>query len=341
MRTVLSPYEIGSSPAALAALLLADQDAGVLTMLPAPFAGSDADAVRAAADRSPSYTRFIESWRWTGPLWRQGAIRAASEGADFARRLARASAEIALNRAHAPSADPESPPAASHEALHTDIFDDEDRFLEMVSRDLLRGGIDPGISLPIVALTERIAAETASPLVCGELSSTIWKPRPGSAPAFSFSIPIPLGASGHALLALREALADSITGLGDATRHAESELRVGSLNGCTAAVTDAATDFEHAFNTFRPSLQSIDRKAGSAAAIVRIIVSVSLAPEGQAIRQAVTRIDRLIPASGRSGRPYGKPSEPVSSLVPQARTGQGNMLTVFRIRKSAWDADPA
>ena len=131
----------------------------VFTYLPVPGAGESRDDIRAALRMSPRYERLLESWRWSVPLWRAGVIASRLEpstpAADPAIEIAGATARI------------ESAPPFKVVAgfLHKQMFRAGDtatlslgpRPLDAVSADLLKGGPDPGISVPIVAGLDQFA----------------------------------------------------------------------------------------------------------------------------------------------------------------------------------------
>jgi len=133
----------------------------VFTYLPVPASGETREDIRAALRMSPRYERFLESWRWSVPLWRAGVIASrldpapATGSADPATEIAGASARI------------ESAPPFKVVAgfLHKHMFRAGDtaplalgpRPLDAVSADLLKGGPDPGVSVPIVAGLDQFA----------------------------------------------------------------------------------------------------------------------------------------------------------------------------------------
>lgn len=72
MNVVVSPYHLTTREApAMASLLLAER---VVTLLPASLESDSVHAAKRAAERSPWYTRFMETWGWTAPLWDEGVI---------------------------------------------------------------------------------------------------------------------------------------------------------------------------------------------------------------------------------------------------------------------------
>lgn len=312
MQLLLSPYEISaSSPAATAAMLLGNDHAGVLAVQPGPFAEVTPERARELAMLAPSFARLLDAWSWTGPLWRGGLVRAAGSGRALADMIARSRAEL--------TADPAL--TAAHSVLGT-IADDETAFVEALSRDLIRGGSDPALSLPLVSVAERLAAESESALICGDAAGLIWKPRLGAGPALSFSIPLPLGASGDELLNWRESLASPLTSLRESLAEAVTYARAARLNGHATAVRLAAESYATAFRS-SPVAEARNTSGRPSEAMI----SLSITPSGQAVRDAVARLSRVAPQRARR-----ELSASESTIAARTRP-----IAVLRVRPSAWD----
>jgi hypothetical protein len=146
MRIVISPYHLTTrEPPAMAALLLASQ---ACTLMPAPLQGADQEHVRAAAERVPRYLRFMESWRWTLPLWSAGVLSAGEAGDDVAEEIRAVCERIRRDERLAPL----------RAFVREDMYADPDRYLDAVAADLLKAGPDPGVSVPVAAGLDRFAA---------------------------------------------------------------------------------------------------------------------------------------------------------------------------------------
>ncbi|MBL8747330.1 MAG: hypothetical protein JNK58_13375 [Phycisphaerae bacterium] len=313
MRVLLSPYEIGSaSPAAAAAMLLARDDAGVLAVQPSPFESGGGERARELSMEAPSFGRLIEAQRWAGPLWRGGLIRAAETGRALAEMIETSRAELRAD----PSLSPVRNVIANREP------ENEASFIESLSRDLLRGGSDPAVSLPLVSVTERLAARAEAALVCGEAAGMIWKPRVGSGAGLSFSIPVPIGANGAALLEWRDALAKPLSVLRESLGGAVRLALGGRLNGQATAVRLAAESFARDFAACH--LERSQRLDGRPS---EVTISLAISSTGQAVRDAVARLARLAPAR----RPVG------DDLIEGGLAARGRPLALLRVRPSAWD----
>lgn len=141
---LVSPYHVTSREApAMVALLLCDR---VVTMMPAPEGeGARAGAER-LAERVPRYARLIEAWRWSVPLWECGVLVG-----DIAGRTP----GEAVHEAHG-----QIMSGADYSALRPLIceYADDGIYLRALAHDLLRGGPDPALTIPMAAGLDRFAA---------------------------------------------------------------------------------------------------------------------------------------------------------------------------------------
>lgn len=232
----VSPYHLATrEPPAMAALLLGST---VLTLLPHPAAGTSREAVFEAVQKSPRYLRLLESWRWSTPLWKAGIISAAIQGQTPGDSLEAVYRDVKA-----------VPGFANLRPLlgEMDRLRDENsaRFLDAVSHDLLRGGPDPGISIPINAALERFSADHGLVLARGAVSSIAQRAetRLGSK-LFSVGIPVLLQAGGQTVLALREDLEESLEGLRAVILDTVSAGVVDSAR-LHSAVAEYVADFSH------------------------------------------------------------------------------------------------
>ncbi len=216
----------------MAALVLGTR---VVTLLPRPAAGVSRDAVFEAVRQSPRYLRLMEAWRWSTPLWRAGIVSAEFDGEAACERLDEVYADIR-----------EDEGLADLRPLTREVDALRDRsapkYLDAVSADLLRGGPDPGISIPINAALERFSARHALVLARGPVSSVAQRAEARlGLKIFSIGLPMLLQTSGERILALREDLAEQLDALRAATAALikspadESELRMRPLQLAAAA----------------------------------------------------------------------------------------------------------
>jgi hypothetical protein len=172
---VVSPYDLHArTPAACSALLLAHR---VVTLLPAPLEGVDPETLRTAGEASPVFVRLLESWRWSAPLWRSGALTPMLDEASPLDDVRAAAARVADERRVEPEPTPAAQPDArrARSGLATlvpgSVFEDTKTYLESICHDLAGGGGRPAVSVPVAVGLERFAARTGSALVRGDAIS--------------------------------------------------------------------------------------------------------------------------------------------------------------------------
>ncbi|MCA9294656.1 MAG: hypothetical protein KDA20_12675, partial [Phycisphaerales bacterium] len=151
---VLNPYDLHArSEAASAALLLAP---AVVTLRPAPLEGTGADALRAAAEDAPAFGELVRAWAWSGPLWRGGVLRGTWDGEEPIEDVQRAAREIAGGGG----------PLA--EVVGASPFEDTRAYLQAMCQDLMRGGRDPGVAVPVAVGLESFAGRHGLAIVRGQ-----------------------------------------------------------------------------------------------------------------------------------------------------------------------------
>ncbi len=309
MRLFISPYEISArSPAAMLALLLADSAGGAVTLLPRPLEGEGAEHVGAALRTIPRFGQFMDTWRWTQPLWNEGVLSRAERGEsplddvrDLARRLGGDPGLAGLRR-----------------LIQQDLFESPEHFLDSLSRDLMRGGADPSVCIPMNAGFERFAARMGLPMVQTARDSAI-ADRLARPAVGRFSASILLGAEGDILLSMRADLAAELGRLRAALSAAlESSARNGGpeLGAASRELNEA----------FRERLAGWSRgELGELGRVRPALVLVTARPLGvhEALMAALGTLLRTTDLPGDS-----RPQSP--DLVPQT----GLVLTV---RPTPWD----
>lgn len=235
LTVVLSPYHLTSrEPAAMASLLLADR---AVTMVPTPrVAETDEDvrrrAVEDAAARTPRYIEAMESWAWAAPLFRSGVLGAAASGEDPADDV-----RVAWERLN------DAPEYAELRPLmKAAMYDDDAAYLGAVAHDLLKGGPDPAVSIPVAAGLDAFASRHGLAVARAASKSVAQRAEDRLARKLaSFAVPVLVQADGHRVELVREILAEALVELRDAV------LDVFEGDGSQADVRAAAGRFEDAF----------------------------------------------------------------------------------------------
>ncbi len=205
MLLAISPYHLTTrEPAAMASLLLAE---GVVTLLPSPLEGRDRAHVERAAASVPNFVRLMESWRWSMPLWREGVIAGAIEGREPVEDVRRAYRRIGEEESFAPL----------RALMKHELFGDEDAYLDAISRDVLRAGPDPGITVPLIAGLDAFAARMGLGVARSDPSSVVQRAeaRLGER-VLSVALPVLVQGSANRVLHARALLEESLAPLREA-----------------------------------------------------------------------------------------------------------------------------
>lgn len=280
MRIVASPYHLTTREAPLmVALLLADQ---VVTLLPAAPQGGAAGA-RAVAGQSASYRELVRSWSWAEELWREGLL----SGSCDARTAVEDVRDIAAAINDHPSIAPLRP------LLHDRLFERESAYLEALAADILKGGPDPGITVPVAAGLDRFAARHEAFVMRAHPTSLAQRAETHlMGPRVTTIIPAILQADASRIMQAREALARPLATL----RASLTSCMKGPTPMHAESAKVAADSYAHAFSSL---LQEFSRDSTSDD--VRFIVgdvalTCSSLPADAVLRSSVTAIAAVSPS---------------------------------------------
>ncbi|MEM7621875.1 MAG: hypothetical protein AAF235_01570, partial [Planctomycetota bacterium] len=226
---------------AMASLLLADS---VLTLLPTPPSGRsgdevDLEAARRAVEDTPGYVRFMDSWRWAMPFFVEGVVQSSIDGEDIADDVRAAWSRIRCDDGL----------AVLRPLMHDDWFDDDRTYLAALTRDVVRGGPDPSVSIPVAAGVDSFAARHGVPVARPAPASVVQKieARRWERGA-SVVVPVLVQGSADRVLEAREMFEAELDELRAALDHtldsfaADDGIGVGAVEGvrkAAAAYTDA------------------------------------------------------------------------------------------------------
>jgi len=211
----------------MASLLLAER---VLTMLPAPGSSSATQAT-AAGVRIPGYLAFMNSWSWTVPLWQAGVMIAEHEGQTAVADMQAVSGRVESDELLAPL----------RRFMHSELYQDEQAYLSAVAADMLKGGPDPGINVPVAAGLDRFATRHQMLVARAQPSSVVQVAESKMAQRIeAVALPVLLQADADRILHAREVLADVLEGLWDAYDDLTDDITGGaSLSEAAAAYASA------------------------------------------------------------------------------------------------------
>ena len=330
MRLVLGPYDLVSpSAAAAVALMLGADDGGVVTLAPAPLEGESAEALRSAADRAPRFWQLLDSWRWTTPLWRAGLLVGDCDGDAPLEDIRAICARI--------GADPKAGPLRALGSA--DLFSNPQAYLETLSRDLLRGGGDPSVSIPLNAGLERFAARHGLPLVRlagGSLSARLDKRS--SIPIARFTVPMITGAAPVGYLEARKRLTRELAAL-RSTLQTIIALTPAEAGAHGPRLAECCREFAESFHESVREVLNASAHAGEPARLAEVAVTVSLAPVGATLDDVNRAAEALGPAPGASNRARATPGSEIREPEPRSELNLPR-LAVLTAKPAPWDLSP-
>jgi len=317
MIVAVSPYHLTTrEPPAMAALLLAER---ILTMLPAPLTGGGAAAALEAASKSPKYRKFVESWHWLMPLWAAGVLTSRFEGEDIGDDVRRACERI----------DRDGSLARLRPFMRPGLFDDERVYLDAVAGDVLKGGPDPGICVPVSAGLDRFAARhdliamRAHPVSVAQQAEARMGVR-----LFAIGVPVIMQASGGRMLEARERLSGSLSALRSAMvaivrASGAREDRSHTAAELKSDLEEAARGYSEEFERHREAL--LAREEGEPRVIDATVTLMGVRlPVDSVLRSSVTAARVMVGGPG--------PRED-ASLPAVWESGDGAWLTALIVKR--------
>ena len=299
----------------MAALVLADR---VVTLVPQPAAGVSRADVRAAVRNSPRYLRLMESWRWSSPLWNCGLISSGVDDEECSGELAGVYESIASEDALADL-------RVLTRGAEQRAAEDADKALDHIAADVLRGGPDPGINIPIAAALDRFASRHGMCVVRAGANSIAQRAETRMGiKVFSIAIPVLARAGGgrvqllrndleEELGTLRAAIAgafDSAEGGTNAPAHAE---RIG-------AVSEGADRYSAAYQRWAVTGARGDDENAERVTSGYVSVTGMLMPPDAVLRSSRAAIHALSgKGSGGHGGRNGNGSAPPGNAPSEAR----------------------
>lgn len=205
MILLVSPYHMTSrEPAAMVSMVLARN---VITAMPTPTGTLTKETVSETAARVPRYIELMESWDWAMPMFAGGFC-----GTTFA-------GEDPLDEVHGVCDDIEQDDlyAALRPFMRTVLEQESDVVIGAISRDLIKAGPDPAISVPLSAAMDRFAARHGLVAVRSESKSSAQKAEQKLAkPILKFAFETLLQAPTSRLLEMRTTFEPELERLRDA-----------------------------------------------------------------------------------------------------------------------------
>lgn len=260
MQMIVSPYHLTRrDPAVMAALLCARR---VVTLLPTPIeqvglAARGAKSVEssarrasrvafAAANEVPTFRAVVESWAWTQQLWDARVLVSHIDADSPTTDLFAVGDRIERDERLSPL----------RRLVHAQFYEDDRRHLDALAADLLKGGSDPGVSVPVAAAIDRFAARRRLFSVRAHATSMVEKAELALAsPQAAAVVPIFVQASAARLLRARAVLSDVLAAWWKAADQWHEQLVVGGdVSAGREQVQRLAGQFAAAFAARRDAL---------------------------------------------------------------------------------------
>lgn len=310
MILAVSPYHMTSRELpALASMLLASR---VVTFMPGVFAADQPGAggrehVRRTAQSSHRYAKLLDSWAWSMPLWHAGVVESSHAGDDAASDVRAAWDRLLADDRYAPL----------RPFLRASLGDDHAKLIEAVAADVLKGGPDPAILVPLLAGLDRFTCRHALVSARAEPASVAQKAEAAlAAPLTRVVVPLILQGSAEALLFAREELDAELHDL-RAALAAVSALASdrppadrAALAAPTSALMQAALAYERAFSRALPLMEARQDRDEVRLRVGPVSIAVSALPADAVLRSSCSAAQTLL----RSPRRPAGASSAVSAL---------------------------
>lgn len=227
----LSPYHLTTrEPAAMAALLLGQV---VITAVPTPDAVPSQGGLDEAA-RVPRYRELMDAWSWSLPLWHAGILSSSYAGADPMHDVRACRDSIV--------AVPQMTPF--HDMLPCRSDPEPAAALARFARDILSGGPDPSLALPVAMGLDRFAARFGLIALRSEAASIAARVEHDSIRALArVALPVLVRCGARRIIAARAELEDALDPLRDAL-----------ISGGSTAIRRAAAAYAQDFDAQRSEL---------------------------------------------------------------------------------------
>ncbi len=223
-------------------------------MLPAPVDRADLREAHVAAGQVPAYLAFMKSWTWTAGLWRAGVLVAEVEDQSAVEDMHEVFGQVGRDEHLAPL----------RRFMHEGLAEDEQAYLSALAADVLKGGADPGISVPVMAGMDRFATRHQLLVARPQPTSMVQvvEAKMGLS-LVAVALPVLVQADADRLLHVREVLADvlgRLRGAIDALALAACEVQDGLLVSAgvpkeeAAEVEQAAAAYVTAYEARREDL---------------------------------------------------------------------------------------
>lgn len=280
VQIVVSPYHLTSKePAALASLLLADR---VVTMLPEPARLDGEGDLRRAVRSAPGYGSLLDAWEWMSPLWRAGLVAGEHAGDSPIEEVRRAFRAVREDERF----------EGLRAFVDVDRFAGDARSLEALSRDLLRAGPDPAMTIPLASGLDAFAVRLGLLVARSGAISLAQRAEAGLARArFAVAVPAIVQGEASAIGAARAML--------DTERRALSAAMARAMeDGDDARVRAAGEAFARALERHRDGIVASQSADAPRVRIETLTIRGVLLPADAVLRSSLLAAERFSRAPG-------------------------------------------
>lgn len=316
----VSPYHLTTrEPPAMAALLLG---ARVFTVMPGVMgAAGNRDSVRSTAKHSARYAALLDSWSWSMPLWQAGVIDSAHAGDDAAADLEAVWDKIASDDRY----------LSLRPFMHPGLENDRKQLIEAVAADVLKGGPNPAICVPLAAGLDRFAARhrfivaRAAPTSVAQRAEA----RLGE-PLVTTVIPLLQQATARQLLDARHLLSTPLAAWRTALSREGAPTR--------SEIGDAAADLQRAFPACLAQLLATADRRDPPIMWGPVSIAIATLPPDAVLSSSVTAADTFL---RKSPRPSTASDSASTTTLPAVATAADFTRVTTMIVKPLGRAVPA
>ncbi len=277
----------------MVSLQLADR---VATLLPEPAHLTSAADLRRAARMAPQYQTLLDEFTWLTLLWREGIVRGELEGRSPLGAIRRTLARLAEEDAW----------EVLRRFVDVDRFTGDVRALDALAHDILRGGPDPAMTIPLVAGLDAFALAGGAIAARGPAESIAQRAELAMGRrCVHFAIPAVIQGEASVLLRVRHLLEARRIELVDAIE--------GAFVGDAEPVRRAARAYADTFDALRDEIERVDDPDDVMVRIEQVTIRAVRLPEDAVLRSSVEaayRFERM--ATMRLDEPS---SLPLRSLI--------------------------
>ncbi len=266
----------------MASLQLAEHVVTLLPSAPTDDIVDERAGFEQAVRTIPRYHELLDAWRWCEQLWAEGVVASTLDGEDPAADVQDQMRRLSMGER------PELAPLIEH-GLENDGWG----MLGSVAKDLMRGGPDPAISLPVAAGLDAFASRHNLVAARSRASSMAQKIEEQLATKVaSFAVPILAQAGGDRIAEARDLLAPELEVLRAQMLAAIAGSSAAESTG-TRDLRDAAHAYAAAFERDREHLVRTEDELDERTIARTASVSLVSLPADCVLRSAVQAAQRV------------------------------------------------